>query len=59
MRGGGRRGGVRVAGCSGAFYRAEGRSGGGRPMKGVVGVVELHYEPFREGIGRVVGSDEG
>jgi hypothetical protein len=25
MRGGGRRGGVRVAGCSGFFYRAEER----------------------------------
>jgi hypothetical protein len=34
MRGGGRRGGVRVVGCSSAFYRAEGRSGGGQPMKG-------------------------
>jgi hypothetical protein len=34
MRGGGRRGGVRVAGCSGAFYRVEGRSGGGQPLKG-------------------------
>jgi hypothetical protein len=52
MRGGGRRGGVRVAGCSSTFYRAEGRSGGG-------GVVELHYEPFREGSIWVVGSDEG
>jgi hypothetical protein len=31
---GGRRGGVRVAGCSGAFYRVEGRSGGGQPLKG-------------------------
>jgi hypothetical protein len=30
----GRRGGVRVAGCSGTFYRAEGRSGGDRPLKG-------------------------
>jgi hypothetical protein len=26
--------GVRVVGCSGAFYSAEGRSGGGRPLKG-------------------------
>jgi hypothetical protein len=34
MRGGGRRGGVRVAGCLGTFYRAEGRSGGGRPLMG-------------------------
>jgi hypothetical protein len=34
MRGGGRRGGVRVVGCSGAFYRAERRSGGSRPLKG-------------------------
>jgi hypothetical protein len=34
MRGGGRRGGVRVAGCSGNFYRAEGRSGSGQPLKG-------------------------
>jgi hypothetical protein len=41
-RGGGRRDGVRLAGCPGAFYRAEGRSRGG-------GVVELHYEPFRRG----------
>jgi hypothetical protein len=44
-RGGGRRDGVRLAGCPGAFYRAAGRSRGG-------GVVELHYEPFREGIRR-------
>jgi hypothetical protein len=34
MRRGGRQGSVRVAGCSGAFYRAEGRSRGGRPLKG-------------------------
>jgi hypothetical protein len=34
MRGGGCRGGLRVAGCSSAFYRAEGRSGGGRSLKG-------------------------
>jgi hypothetical protein len=42
MRRGGRQGSVRVAGCSGAFYRAEGRSRGGRPLKGGGGVVELH-----------------
>jgi hypothetical protein len=47
MRGGGRQGSVRVAGCSGAFYRAEGWSGGGQPLKGGGGVVELHYEPFQ------------
>jgi hypothetical protein len=34
MRRGGHWGSVRVAGCSSAFYRAEGRSGGGRPLKG-------------------------
>jgi hypothetical protein len=34
MREGGRRGGVRVAGCLGAFYRADGRRRGGWPMKG-------------------------
>jgi hypothetical protein len=31
---GGHRGGLSVVGCSGAFYTAEGRSRGGRPMKG-------------------------
>jgi hypothetical protein len=34
VRGGGCRGGVRVAGCSGTFYRAEGRSEGGRSLEG-------------------------
>jgi hypothetical protein len=34
MRGGGRHGGVRVVGCLCSFYRAKGRSGGGRPLKG-------------------------
>jgi hypothetical protein len=34
MRWGGYRGSVRVAGCWGTFYRAEGRSGGGQPLKG-------------------------
>jgi hypothetical protein len=34
MRGGVRWGGVRVAGCSSIFYRAEGRTGVGRPLKG-------------------------
>jgi hypothetical protein len=34
MRGGGRRGGVRVVGWSGTFYRVEGWSGGDRPLKG-------------------------
>jgi energy-converting hydrogenase Eha subunit G len=52
MRGGGCRGGVRVAGCSGAFYMGERRSRGS-------GIVEIHYEPFWEGISQVVGSDEG
>jgi hypothetical protein len=35
------------------------RSGGDQPLKGGGGIVELHYEPFREGISRVVGSNEG
>jgi hypothetical protein len=34
-RGGERRSGVRVVGCSGAFSRAEGRSEGGQPLKSV------------------------
>jgi hypothetical protein len=33
MRWGGRWGSVRLPGCSGAFYRAEGRSGGSRSLK--------------------------
>jgi hypothetical protein len=34
MRGGGHQGGVRVVGCSSAFHRAGGRSGGDQPLKG-------------------------